>query len=790
MASTGLSEVFTDQRFWYNLDVDYEEAESEAETGDGADDEDDQNLADVLLDQFEKRKQHIIEEEYDSTDDFREKIKDGHEPRHRLMKIYTKYLWSQKKDGEQFETANDTDEKLADISGEQGTILENVDDNFRVLWPSEETIDREIDEEENEVFGEKYQRAKPVIVKKSDDGFEVRGRARDKRDLLRQLRKDSEVEEKEPEQVSESIAEEIEELLTEENQFFKIVGMEFAESELPGNSELKVKNDDSIYNDVEALKQVGLISLQGMSEIKKLYIQDKETGNKFRIAVEHQDQGFKFELVAPRKLDSERERFKNNFESATDITFDKLYDYSSQADERYLVNKILAESSQAYNKYYEELSDGAQDLIDELVETTEEKRKICQGCGNQVETDDDECDDCGNDDFFEPVDRTVLEVDDEDAFAKVYDEIENAAPDHEKLSIQDLEIEKDSFGSGESKRPVALASFHGLDIESDVSTTSYSEVYFVPLGNRRRPQQLDDYLLESVLITFGGSRTTREEGFGHLSLYDVLLNDDEDVDDIVGKAIYDALIGVTERILKKSREARETGTTLLREMDRVADIGDHREELAEIYKSNKFEKHVYYLLRELFPFSERMGKEGKRQPDSVLICPQDDNFYVATCDAKLSYRTDGYDINSSEEDKATRYIRSAAQNERILNKTNDTGPSAHLFISQNFKSSQFERVSENIDDNLSDSDDASIDTVKIVFFEFQALLDLFKFYEKYWNYMNKPAIRSKFQETILEELRDDRDYIHFNADAVANIRETVLGRIDTLPDGDITRYSE
>lgn len=789
MASTGLGEVFNDQRFWYNLDVDYEEAESKAESGDDADN--DQNLADILLDQFEKRKQHIINEEYDSTDDFREKIKDGDDPRHRLMKIYTMYLWSQKKDGEQFTTANDTDEILLDVSEEQGAILEDINDNFRVLWPSEETIDREIDEEENEVFGEKYQRAKPVIVKKSDDWFEVRGRARDKRDLLRQLRKDTEVEENEPEQVSESIAEEIEELLTEENQFFKIVGMEFAESELPGNSELKVKNDDSIYNDVETLKQVGLISLEGMSEIKKIYIQDKESGNKFRIAVDHRDQGFKFELVAPRKLDSERERFTNNFESATDITFDKLYDYSSQADERYLVNKILAESSQAYKKYYEELSNEAREHIDELVETTEEQRKLCQGCGNQVETDDNECDDCGSDDFFEPVDRTVLEVDDKDAFAKIFDEIEDVSPEHEKLSIQDLEMDKDSFGSDESKRPIAIASFHGLDIEGDVSTTSYNEVYFVPLGKRRRPQQLDDYLLESVLITFGSSRTTREEGFGYLSLYDVLLNDDEDVNKLVGKAIYEALIGVTERILQKSREARETGSTLLREMDRVDDIGDHREELSNIYKRNKFEKHVYYLLRELFPFSERMGKEGKRQPDSVLICPQNDNFYVAICDAKLSYRTDGYDINSSEEDKATRYIRSAAQNERILNKTNDTGPSAHIFISQNFKHSQFERIYENIDDNLSNSeDDASVNTIKIVFFEFEALLNLFKFYEKYWGYMNKPEIRRKFQETILNELRYDSDYIHFNADSVSNIRETVLSRIDALPDLDITRYSE
>lgn len=792
MASTGLNEVFDDSEFWYKLDVDYEEASQRASSDDGADNEDERNIADTLLDEFVKRKRHIIEEEYGAVDAFRQTIKDVDDSPKRLMKIYTKYLWAQKKDGEEFESDESTDEKIASISEENDVILEQVDDTYRVLWPSEDTIDVEINEETNEVIGRKYLRAKPVIIKKGDGGFEVRGRAQDKKTLLRDFRADTEVDEKEPEQVSESIAEQIEELLTEENQFFKITGIEFSESELPGNSQLQVKNESSVYSDVETLKRVGLISLEGMSEIRKLYLQDKESGNSFRIAVKHRDQGFEFELVAPRKLDSERERFKENFVSATDIAFDKLYDYSSQADERFLVNRILAESADAYEKYYEELGAEARELVDELVKTSEETRRICRACSNQVDPEEEECESCGNDNFFEPVEQLVVEVDERQAFDLLFETLEGCSPTHDKLSIQEWQIDRDSFGSGESRRRVGLASFHGIDIEGDVSTSSYGEIYFVPLGNRRRPRQLDDYLLESVFLTYGGSRTTRHEGFGHLSLYDLLINDDVDTDEAVGDAVYSALIGVQERVFRKSREARTTGSKLLRHMDRVDNIADHREELADIYKRNKFEKHVFYLLKGIFPFSERMGKEGKREPDSVLISPLPDggSYYVATGDAKLSYRENGYDLDSSEEDKATRYILAAAQNERILNKTDDVGPSAHIFISQNFKHGQFEKVSENIRENLQNADQARVDDIQIVFLEFEALLDLFRIYEAYWNHMNDPRIRKKFHEFAIDELGDDADYVHFDPESVSEIREKLLDRVDGLPDSPVSRYSE
>jgi hypothetical protein len=63
MDSAGLSRVFTDSKFWYKLDVDYEDA-IQCDSSDIGDDEESQNIAGVLLDEFVKRKRHVIEEEY------------------------------------------------------------------------------------------------------------------------------------------------------------------------------------------------------------------------------------------------------------------------------------------------------------------------------------------------------------------------------------------------------------------------------------------------------------------------------------------------------------------------------------------------------------------------------------------------------------------------------------------------------------------------------------------------------------------------------------------------------
>lgn len=788
MSSTGINAVFLDSEFWFKVGVDYDETVHSREPNEDEDGE----FADRLLTEFIKRKRHIVRDEYGTVEDFKQEMISSEDSRSNIFHIYTRYLWSQKKDGEEFQPrGTNVEDSIEQVTQDSEVILENVDSDYSVLWPAEDTLQVQINEDHDAAVGRKFLRARPVVIKKDDDRFEVRGRNRDKKSILSDIRKEDDIEETEATQVSESIAGQIEKLLTEENKFFKIIGIGFAESELPANPQLEIKGNSGVYDDVQQLRRLGVISLDGMSEVRKLRLQDKQSGSNFKINVIRADQGFKFKLVANRKTDSERQRLRSNFEKATEIEFEKQYDYSSQADERFIVDRILAESAETYKKYFDQLEGEARELIEELVETEEITTRLCRNCGNESESDENECEECGGQDFFETSDRLNVEVDERNALRRMLEVLEDCSPTNDRFSISEWSIEEDSFGSGESERKVGLASFQGLDIEGREATVTYSDVYFVSMGNQRKPQRLDDYMLNAVLMTFGDSRTKQYNGFGSFGLYDLLLSEDDEVDPLVGEAIYDALVGVSERVMRKSRETRGQGRRLLERMESVESLADNKNELKQIYWKNTFEKAVFYLLKEMFPYSERLGKEGKKEPDNLLVLPlSDGQYYVATGDAKISYRDNGYDLNTSEADKASRYILSALDDDRIQNKTGDTGIGAHVFISQNFKENQFDTVSENIRENLEGANRDDIGDVDVVFMEFEALIELFELYERYYAQMSEPDIRRRFHDFVVEELEDSDEYVYFGAEAVTEIGEKLINRVDDLSDSEVSKYSE
>ena len=787
MASTSINRVFRDSEFWFKLGVDYDDIVPSSGLGEDGGDE----SIDTLLDEFIKRKRHVVCDEFGTIDEFKEKIKSPEDSHSDLFRIYTRYLWSQKKDGEEFQPQEiSVEDSIQQVFADRDVILEEGGADYSVLWPAEDILQVQIDENDNTAVGRKFLRARPVVIKKEEDRFEVRGRARDKKSILTDIRAEPSIEEVEATPVSESIANHIEQLLTEENGYFKVIGIDFAESELPANPQLELKSDSKIYDDVQQLRQFGVISLEGMSEVRKLKLQDKQTGRNFKINVVHADQGFEFKLIANRRTDSERQRLKENFEETTDIEFGKQYDYSSQADERFIVNRILAESAETYKKYFEQLGENASDLIEDLIDTEEITTRSCRSCGAELESDEDECEECGERDFFETSDRLDVDVDEREAFRKLFGVLDDCSPSDDRFSILEWSIEKSSFGSGESERKVGLASFQCSDVEGREAAVSYGEVYFISMGNQRKPQRLDDYMLNAALMTFGDSRNRTYRGFGSFSLYDLLLDDEVEVDSLVGEATYDALVGVPERVMGKSRETRSQGRRLLERMDSVGSLSDNEEELKKIYWRNTFEKAVFYLMKEMFPYSERLGKEGKKEPDSLLILPlSDGGYYVATGDAKISYSNSGYDLSSREADKAARYILSALGNDRIQNRTGDTGIEAHIFMSQNFRESQFDTVAENIRENLEASDRNDVDDVNVVFMEFKALIDLFELYERYYTQMSEPEIRQRFHEFVAEELGLGDEYVHFNSESVADIREKLINRVDDLPDSQISTYS-
>jgi len=318
----------------------------------------------------------------------------------------------------------------------------------------------------------------------------------------------------------------------------------------------------------------------------------------------------------------------------------------------------------------------------------------------------------------------------------------------------------------------------------------------------RRPSTVNDYLLKSIYLTYGPSESNNEDGYGYLSLYDVITADN--LAQLVGNAVHDAILGLRDRVHSKSLEANEEASDYFTIVDEDGPIHEAKDQLEDIYdpsSPNYFEKHLFYLLKELFPYSERWGRIGEREADGVLICPKEDSsdeendeYYVGTFDTKLSHREDGYDLGAEEEDQATRYMLSEDEREAIQNITGDSGLSAHILISQNFSNdrSDFARIAGHVQEDITTYTGES--GPKLVFMEFHAVLELFEMYQRFWRAIRNSGVRKKFDQFVVEALNeeetiDGEQVVHFNADSVSEIRGKLLNRVDDYHLDEINEYS-
>jgi len=429
-----------------------------------------------------------------------------------------------------------------------------------------------------------------------------------------------------------------------------------------------------------------------------------------------------------------------------------------------------------------------------LLTTGSEGFKTCSECSEKVSASEPECDECGSEEFSDTVEETVIEVNDTSVMTYIQNRLEETSPTNSKRDITNWNIEKRTMGGRKSLR----TSFFVTDSEGRQSTSTYQEVHIVPHGNRPRPGTINNYLLQCIYVTYGKSASANDEGYGRLSLYDIITTDD--LNALVGNALHDAILGVKDRLIRKASNAHEKSSDYLGLVDELGPMHEHKDELEKIYDPSKdsyFEKHLFYLLKRVYPQTERWGRIGKREADGVFIIPEEDpsDYYVATYDAKLSHREDGYDLGSEEEDQATRYILTEDEREAIENKTGDTGLSAHLLISQNFDEDDFPRIAGNIQENISTFTDGEDPNHKLVFMEFRAVFGLYNLLNEYWWALREPRIRKKFDSYVIEELDteetvDGESFVHFNNNSVNNIHEHLLARIDRYGREQIEYYPE
>jgi RNA polymerase subunit RPABC4/transcription elongation factor Spt4 len=787
--------VFDDDTFWYKLDVDYEAAENKVadeEEDDEASDEDEdrpESIEEALLDSFVKRKKKIITKEssdYESVDEFRREVRNSDNPKELLNETYVNYLWIQNEDGDHFETENDSIDAIEAISDSEDLVREEITDEFDILWPGNATIGKELSD--GEVVARRYLQAKPVVLKEGDEGFEVRGRRRDRNKVSKRLRSDEDVTEREPDETEESVIDKMERLREPNNDQFKIIGVDFDRSSLPESSRLLIKNERPVYADLEALGSKDIISFDGMSQVSEIYLKDTKYGGKFSVSIKHNVDGFQFELQATQKLDRKRERFKDGFNAITDLEFEKVYQYSAQ-DQKYLFNNILDEEGEAYDNYYDDLDNGLQGYIDDIVDTETVEMKSCKQCSKDFELETDECDDCGIEDFTESFQKTVLDVDDDEVASIVENQLEAIEPTHNRMTVSDWSVEGREMG-----RDIVRAEFNALLSERQGTTSEHHRVNIVPLGGRPKPGTIDNYLLECIFITYGKSDSKSYQNYGRLSLYDVLTS--QNLEELVGTALHDTIIGLKDRILSKSLEAQETGDEYFDLVDELGPIHDNKDKLNEIYDPDNdayFEKHVFYLLKALFNQTERWGREFQSEPDGLLIIPKKDSgeYFVATFDAKVSHAKGGYDLDKAEEDKALRYMLKEDTRNGIENKTGDEGISGHIFISQNIDKGDMGKISGNISENIEEYSGKRGGYV--IFMEYRAILELFKLSQNHWKELGDSRIRGGFQQYVIDALTDETNdekgaYVHFNMNSYSEVRQNLLDRISSFDTDQLEYY--
>jgi hypothetical protein len=800
-----LPEVFSDEEFWYELDVDFARCEEsaadqlheEAKEDNPELEEDELNisesdmqerLAGLLIERFTKRKRRVIRSHFDTVDEFQERALEGEGTRNLLRSIYVEDIWRKNQDGEVF-TNQDEGPAIQDIISADTLVHEEVNEEFDLLWPGDPTIGKEVDD--GEVIARRYFQTKPVVVRKRADGFEIRGAKKNRKPVLKRFRRTDDFEEQKPEPAEEQIVGKIQDILVADNNEFRLIGVDFAESELPENSRLRVKNERAIYEDLRQLSEENIVSIDGISEVSKLHLKDTRQGGKFRVELTHRLDGVEFELKTNHKLDDQRDRFRQGFTAVTGIEFGKIYEYGSQ-DEEYLFNRILAGRGEAYEKYYEELSEKIRNVLEaadeegytggELISVSEETHKCCLECDeDEPNLDANSCDECGADDFSDPIDRTVVEVNDTSVATYLQNKLKHITPKHPKRSFSRWNIGDRKM----AKRKIVTTSFGSTVGEGRSSKSDYHEVEVVPQGNNPRPGTVNNYLLKCIYITYGKSASADDEGYGRLSLYDIITSDS--LDELVGIALHNAIVGVKDRLLTKSNEAHDEATEYWALVDELGSMAEHKDELEEIYDPDNdsyFEKHLFWLLKGIYGQTERWGRVGERETDGVLIIPEEtaSDYYVATYDAKLSHRKDGYDLGTSEEDQATRYTLEDAERDAIENKTGDRGHAAHMLISQNFDETDFPRVAGHVRENIDTYTDGENVRTRLVFMEFRAVVELYELVEEFWWGLRDTRIRKKFDSYVIEALEeeetvDNSPFVHFDSDSVSRIRERLISRL-------------
>lgn len=737
----------------------------------------------TLVDKFSDNKKELVRFHHQSVEALKKEIHDSdyQEAKETLFFLWAEYEWRNKSTGTKFELKDDLDTELDRLENE-GNIIRRLNERFALVWSPEEH--RRYLKKSDSIQSEVQTEAKPVFIRsiQEEDIVEVRGPSRLLDNFTEEFTNSQDVKEKEPEPTDEPVLDKLSTVFESELAALTLIEARFNSTNLPSGSTLSLSNRDGIKEDLnESTLRDEYINTDNLSDLDYLKFIHEKTEVQVKVSVEREDEGFHFLIDDSNLPEDEKKNIRELIEDKIGIAFDKLYPYDTQHHEEYIINQILTCNVDVYRKYYDLLDNEAQDFIDKFVDASGQDTLYCYNCHEGYLHFQDEpmdsCPDCGTT-LMKGAPSLSLDIKENKIVEEVARKLKEFGSDIKgadgtrllQLSFESTEIANNTY---------IKSDFHLAEAAGTAMDSHWYEFFIYCLGNGNIPSRVSNYLLDCVLVTYGSSEVRGRENFGTISLYTLLQGENPEEEFV--KAVRQSQSNLRNRVREQGKEAEER----LQDLQQKVNDGtiknatmDDRAELKSEYDFQDFERDVFYLFKSMFLFTERWGREGKKETDGCLILPDGQNgYFVASYDPKLTYDIEGYDLGSDEKNKAAYYILSETNHEYISNVLKDGGTiDSHIFISDIFRKGQFKYVAETVNDwfSLTESGADSID-VPLIFLSLESLLDLYRLFDSNYNFIIEyPKVQKAFRYEIQNQLNTDNQYHVINKSSVERVEEKVL----------------
>ncbi len=286
--------------------------------------------------------------------------------------------------------------------------------------------------------------------------------------------------------------------------------------------------------------------------------------------------------------------------------------------------------------------------------------------------------------------------------------------------------------SNVNKRTYPSLSFFRTERGDSKAVSTFNRVCLIPYGGKgaRVPPRINEYLQDAILVTFGESLLVGEKSrnlsqFGSLDLFTLVTANTKSLQHDLFEAYNTSLRQKEDRLLESATVAESR----LQKMNQGL--------VPDKYSPKDFETHVFFLLKRIFPLSERWGREGKRETDGLILFATDnDQYHAFGYDPKLSRGPNGYDLRAEEHNKAVYYILDKNTNDEVHNVTRGEGLRAHILVSNNFREEQLKNFTNSVNNwfELIEGDFKK-NSCPILFLSVGSLLSLYQIFIEQWEYI-------------------------------------------------------